>query len=332
MKLRIKGVAAASLMLSMVLGSGLDASARAKYVFYFIGDGMGMGHVNAAETYLRDVVKSGEGLLMLDFPVASQVRTYSANSPITDSAAAGTALSTGSKTNNHRIARSPEGEDLYSISRDFMRAEYEVGVATTVAGDDATPAAFYAHADDRGQKEVITPMAVGSGLRFLGGGNFKGITDKEGNTKAYQLGAEYARKGYVVVSGLALGCDAAAHRGCLDVKGGTIAIVGNGLDITHPRENKALEESILRNGGLLLSEQTIGVKANPTRLVARNRLQAALSQAVILAQCPAQSGSLHTMRFARKYRKESLAAIFTRRTDANVGNYDLIEQNLAKPI
>ncbi len=156
--------------------------------------------------------------------------------------------------------------------------------------------------------------------------------DKEGNTKAYQLGADYARKGYVVVSGLALGCDAAAHRGCLDVKGGTIAIVGNGLDITHPRENKVLEDSILRNGGLMLSEQTIGVKANPSRLVARNRLQAALSEAVILAQCPAQSGSLHTMRFARKYGKESLAATFRQRTEANSGNYDLIEQNLAKPI
>ena len=156
--------------------------------------------------------------------------------------------------------------------------------------------------------------------------------DKEGNTKAYQLGADYARKGYVVVSGLALGCDAAAHHGCLDVKGGTIAIVGNGLDITHPRENKVLEDSILRNGGLMLSEQPIGVKANPSRLVARNRLQAALSEAVILAQCPAQSGSLHTMRFARKYGRESLAATFRQRTEANSGNYDLIEQNLAKPI
>jgi DNA processing protein len=108
--------------------------------------------------------------------------------------------------------------------------------------------------------------------------------------------------------------------------------VGNGLDVTHPRENKVLEESILRNGGLMLSEQPIGVKANPTRLVARNRLQAALSEAVILAQCPAQSGSLHTMRFARKYGRESLAATFPRRTEANAGNYDLIEQNLAKPI
>lgn len=156
--------------------------------------------------------------------------------------------------------------------------------------------------------------------------------DKEGNGKAYQLGKEYAENGYVVVSGLALGCDTSAHRGCLDAHGNTIAIVASGLDITHPRENKPLEDAILAANGLLLSEQVIGVKANPTRLVARNRLQAALSEAVILAQCPAQSGSLHTMRFARKYHKQSLAAIFPRRTDANAGNYQLIDDNLAQPI
>ncbi|MCH5214265.1 MAG: DNA-protecting protein DprA [Muribaculaceae bacterium] len=156
--------------------------------------------------------------------------------------------------------------------------------------------------------------------------------DKEGNTKAYRLGKEYAEKGYVIVSGLALGCDTSAHIGCLDAGGKTIAIVGNGLDLTHPKENVILQQRILDNGGLLLSEQVIGVKANPTRLVARNRLQAALSEAVILAQCPAQSGSLHTMRFARQYGKSSYAATFPRRTPANAGNYYLLENNLAQPL
>lgn len=156
--------------------------------------------------------------------------------------------------------------------------------------------------------------------------------DREGNMMAYKLGKEYAEKGYVVVSGLALGCDTSAHRGCLDAGGKTIAIVGNGLDITHPRENKPLEEAILNAGGLLLSEQPIGVKANPTRLVARNRLQAALSEIVILAQCPAQSGSLHTMRFARKYGRKCLSATFPRRTLANAGNYNIIDNREAEPI
>lgn len=156
--------------------------------------------------------------------------------------------------------------------------------------------------------------------------------DKEGNTKAYQLGKEYAEKGYVIVSGLALGCDSSAHIGCLDAGGKTIAIVGNGLDMVHPKENVGLQKRILDSGGLILSEQPLGVKANPTRLVARNRLQAALSQAVILAQCPIKSGSLYTMEFARKYGKQSLAAIFPHRTEANAGNFYLIEQKFAYPL
>lgn len=156
--------------------------------------------------------------------------------------------------------------------------------------------------------------------------------DKEGNKAAYSLGKKYALEGAVIVSGLALGCDASAHVGCLDCGGKTIAIVGNGLDICHPKENAALQQRILDSGGLLLSEQPFGVKANPTRLVARNRLQAALSETVILAQCPEHSGSMHTMRFARKYRKRSLAVQFPNATEANAGNRLLIADSLAEPI
>lgn len=150
--------------------------------------------------------------------------------------------------------------------------------------------------------------------------------DKEGNTAAYKLGKKFAQEGNIIVSGLALGCDTSAHKGCLDAGGKTIAIVGNGLDICHPKENKWLEERILKEDGLMMSEQPFGVKANPTRLVSRNRLQAAMSQSVILAQCPDKSGSLHTMRFARKYGKVSLAVKFPTLTPANIGNYNLLSQ------
>lgn len=156
--------------------------------------------------------------------------------------------------------------------------------------------------------------------------------DREGKEKAYQLAKQYAEDNYVVISGLAVGCDTAAHQGYLDANGGTIAIVGNGLDITHPRENKSLEDSIIANDGLILSEQIIGVKANPTRLVSRNRLQAALADEVILAQCPAKSGSLHTMRFARKYGRKCFAATFSNRNEANAGNYMLCDNGLAQAI
>lgn len=156
--------------------------------------------------------------------------------------------------------------------------------------------------------------------------------DKEGNRAAYELGRKFTREGAVIVSGLALGCDASAHTGCLDSGGKTIAIVGNGLDICHPKENAALQQRIFDNGGLLFSEQPFGVKANPKRLVARNRLQAALSTAVVLAECPEQSGSMHTMRFARRYRKRCLAVQFPKATEANGGNRLLIADGLAEPI
>ena len=154
--------------------------------------------------------------------------------------------------------------------------------------------------------------------------------DKYGNEAAYCFGMKFAEEENVIVSGLALGCDTAAHKACLDAGGETIAIVGNGLDICHPKENVKLMEQILSSGGLMLSEQPFGVKANPRRLVARNRLQAALSNAVILAQCPAQSGSLHTMRFARMYGKKSYAVRFRKWTVANAGNRMLIEEGLAE--
>ena len=159
-------------------------------------------------------------------------------------------------------------------------------------GDDC-PAQIYLKGD-------ISLLSTEKAVAIIGAR----AADKEGNRTAYLLGKKYADMGAVIVSGLALGCDTSVHLGCLGCGGKTIAIVGNGLDICHPRENQTLQQRILDNGGLLLSEQPFGVKANPRRLVARNRLQAALSSKVILAQCPAQSGSLHTMRFARRYGKK----------------------------
>ena len=91
-----------SLTFIVLLGSMLTALAgQPKYVFYFIGDGMGLGHVLSAETYNRTVLGNTEHITMLQFPVTTVCTSYSASSKITDSAASGTALSTGSKANNY---------------------------------------------------------------------------------------------------------------------------------------------------------------------------------------------------------------------------------------
>lgn len=155
---------------------------------------------------------------------------------------------------------------------------------------------------------------------------------RTGNSKAYDLGISYAKKGYVVVIGLALGCDASAHRGCMAADGGTIAIVATGLNLVHPRENIPLQEEILRKGGLILSEQPLGVKANPTRLVSRNRLQAALSEEVIVAECPKHSGTMHTVRFAQKYGKKVKAARLPYDKEENSGNKYIIDTGIGEGI
>ena len=153
-----------------------------------------------------------------------------------------------------------------------------------------------------------------------------------GLKKAYGLGKQFAEEGNIIVSGLASGCDKAAHEGCLDAGGRTIAIVASGLNIVHPKENALLQKRIQESGGLILSVQPFGVKANPTRLVARNRLQAALSNTVILVECPQQSGSMHTMRFARKYHKRCLVVSYPEYNDKSAGNELLINLNFARSI
>ena len=156
--------------------------------------------------------------------------------------------------------------------------------------------------------------------------------DSNGVNAAYRLGRKYAEDGWVVVSGLAAGCDTAAHRGCLDAGGKTIAIVATGLDRVHPKENASLQENILRSGGLILSEQPLGTKANPTRLIARTRLQAALANPIVVAQCAEHSGTMHAVAYAQKYGKQVLAVPYDYLTEQTSGNLLLIESGIAVSI
>ena len=123
---------------------------------------------------------------------------------------------------------------------------------------------------------------------------------KEGYETAYQYAKLQAMQGNVIVSGLALGCDTAAHKGALDAGGLTIAIVGSGLDYCHPIENKKLMNEIIKKGGLILTEYELGLPATPYRLTARCRLQAALADEVYVAECRIKSGSMRTVKYAQQ--------------------------------
>lgn len=123
---------------------------------------------------------------------------------------------------------------------------------------------------------------------------------------ARRLGADLARAGVVVVSGLARGVDAAAHRGALEGGGSTVAVLGCGIDRDYPAVNAALAREIVASGGLVVSEYGPGVEPAPWRFPARNRIIAGLCGAAVVVEARERSGALITADFALEEGREVL--------------------------
>jgi len=157
------------------------ASQTPRYIFFFIGDGMGMGAVSLAQDYKRMVLDNDTLLTMMRFPIASAAFTHSASSPVTDSAAAGTALASGNKTNNGMLGVTPDSTAVISIAQTLHDNGFGIGLVTTVAPDDATPGAFYAHQPSRAMFYEIGKDAASSGYEFMAGANLRGLKDANGN-------------------------------------------------------------------------------------------------------------------------------------------------------
>ena len=175
--MKLKQLLAAAATCAALSAAADDAT---RYIFYFIGDGMGLSPVMTAQAYNRDILKNDKPLLMLQFPVSSWAMTYSANAPITDSAAAGTALSTGSKTKNGMVGMNPDTVSVTSVARQLKDMGWGVGIVTTVGADDATPSAFYAHVPYRKMFYDIDMAAAASGYEFIAGAGLGGLKDKDG--------------------------------------------------------------------------------------------------------------------------------------------------------
>ena len=164
-----------------------------------------------------------------------------------------------------------------------MSMQEEYGVITLTFQDDNYPRSLRKIGNDCppmihciGDLSLLAPTA--NRIAVIGARAASPI----GLRKAYELGNKYAKEGNIIVSGLALGCDKSAHEGCIDADGRTIAIVASGLNITHPIENAPLQQRILENGGLILSEQPFGVKANCQALLS---WQNARSRVAVCTPC-----------------------------------------------
>ena len=127
---------------------------------------------------------------------------------------------------------------------------------------------------------------------------------EQGKQVAEDLAKSYAKEGFVIVSGLASGCDTFVHIGCLKSKGKTIATLPCGLDKCYPNENKDLADEIIKTGGCLISEYKINTNPSKNKFIQRDRLQAALSLGIVVVECAVECGTMHTVNFAKKYNKQ----------------------------
>ncbi|MGJ1196940.1 alkaline phosphatase [Sphingobacterium spiritivorum] len=151
------------------------AQQKPKYIFFMIGDGMGLNQVNLTEMYLAE--REGRigisPLVFTSFPVASFATSYSTSNGVTDSGAGGTALAVGHKTKNGVIGMdSTKTKPLKSIAYLAKEKGMKVGITTSVSIDHATPASFYAHQPDRDMYYEIAQDILQSDFDFFGGSGF----------------------------------------------------------------------------------------------------------------------------------------------------------------
>ena len=187
-----------------VLVVAIMTMAQAKYVFMFIGDGMGPHQVLSTEMYLAELEgKIGrKQLLMTTFPYSGQAATFSSSSGITDSAASGTCLATGKKTNNGVIGLAHDSTPVYSVASQLKEQGWGIGIMTTVTIDHATPSAHYAHTPSRNDYYIIGTQLTESNFDFFGGSGFSSPQDKK-NPSAPNLYDLAEQKGYTLACGYA---------------------------------------------------------------------------------------------------------------------------------
>jgi DNA processing protein len=146
-----------------------------------------------------------------------------------------------------------------------------------------------------------------------------------------KLAGELAAQGVVIVSGLALGVDGLAHQAALDAGGLTIAVLPTSLEKIYPASHQNLAKKIVEQGGALITEYEAGADVYKTNFVARNRIVAGISAAVLITEAALKSGSLHTARFALEQGIDVLAVPGNITSATSEGTNNLIKSG-ATPI
>lgn len=192
--------------LLLMLFAAATYAQQAKYVFFFIGDGMGVNQVQGTELF-RGELEGKIGItpiLFTQFPSATTATTFSATNGVTDSAAAGTALATGNKTKNGTIGmEKDQATAVNSVAVWAKQNGAKVGITTSVSVDHATPSAFYAHNPSRSNYYQIGLDLYKAGFDFYAGSDFLDPTNKKAKDggKSENLYDMAEKNGYVIARG-----------------------------------------------------------------------------------------------------------------------------------
>ena len=149
---------------------------------------------------------------------------------------------------------------------------------------------------------------------------------------AHRIGELLAKEGCTVLNGLAIGCDTQALEGAIAAKGKVIAVMPGGLDEIYPKSNKKLAEKIVENGGCLISEYPNGTKPKRYTFVQRDKIQAMLSNKVLLVASEKESGTMHTAEYAMKLAKPLGCFVESSERETPEGNRFLVESNMASAV
>lgn len=143
--------------------------------------------------------------------------------------------------------------------------------------------------------------------------NIAVVGTRNPSKRGFDLGVRYSEamseKGISIISGLALGCDTAAHTGAVNAGGRTLVTLPSGIGNVYPRANEQLYNDILEKGGCIISENNPGEPPQKYDFINRDRLQAALSEGVLVIESPLKSGTFHTYNYSIKYNKRIACSV-----------------------
>ena len=205
---------------------------------------------------------------------------------------------------------------------DLLRAHLSRGRGITVLGSPSYPEVLAA------DREPPTVLCFEGDLDVLSGPRVAIVGTRRctryGRDLAVELGGELASAGVAVVSGLAAGIDAAAHRGALEVSGAApVAVVGTGLDRCYPVSHTELAATVAERG-VVLSEQLLGTPPRAWHFPSRNRIIAALADVVVVVESALTGGSMYTAREADDRGRQVLAVPGSVRSPASAGTNELL--------